>query len=90
LKESSQLIVVKPFVFDQNAMLFKFLEKLLALIDLGAYLSPSSIKLAQQGFADGDPMVRIWWSKVTRRQEIPSRGQLSGLQSAGLTATNRS
>jgi len=30
-----------------------------ALIDLGAYLSPTSIGLAQQGLADSDPMVRM-------------------------------
>ena len=30
-----------------------------ALIDLGAYLSPASVKLARQGSADGDPMVRM-------------------------------
>ena len=30
-----------------------------ALIDLGGYLSPASVKLAQQGLADSDPMVRM-------------------------------
>ena len=30
-----------------------------ALIDLGAYLSPTSITLAQQSLADSDPMVRM-------------------------------